>query len=197
MIPLSPKSLHRLSGTTFGKRKVQVIAMLQEPLTLYKLIILYMLKRAALPLSRQRIRDFILDRGYTNYFLLNQAIGELIDAGLVREQSINERSHLTLTDEGAQTLAFFQTNISDVTKEEINTYLKENRLELLSEISVTAHYDKSSTGEFEARLSARERGITLVQITLSVPAEETAASICRNWREKNEEIYQVLVEKLF
>ena len=97
--------------------------MLQEPLTLYKLILLYLLKRAALPLSRQRICDFILDKGYTNYFLLNQAIGELIDAGLVREQSINERPHLTLTDEGAQTLAFFQTNISEVTKDEINTYL--------------------------------------------------------------------------
>ena len=171
--------------------------MLQEPLTLYKLILLYLLKRAALPLSRQRICDFILDKGYTNYFLLNQAIGELIDAGLVREQSINERPHLTLTDEGAQTLAFFQTNISDVTKEEINTYLKENWLELLSDISVTAHYDRAATGEFEARLSAKERGIPLVQITLSVPAEETAASICRNWREKNEEIYQVLVDRLF
>lgn len=171
--------------------------MLQEPLTLYKLIILYMLKRAALPLSRQRIRDFILEKGYTNYILLNQAIGELIDAGMAVSQLINERPHLSITEEGAQTLAFFQTNISDVTKEEINTYLKENKLELLSEISITANYDKASTGEYEAHLLARERGIPLVQITLSVPEEETAVSICRNWREKNEEIYQMLVEKLF
>lgn len=171
--------------------------MLQEPLTLYKLIILYMLKRAALPLSRQRIRDFILEKGYTNYILLNQAIGELIDAGMAVSQLINDRPHLSITEEGAQTLAFFQTNISEVTKEEINTYLKENRLELLSEISVTAHYDRTSTGEYEARLLAKERGIPLVQITLSVPAEETAVSICRNWREKNEEIYQMLVERLF
>lgn len=171
--------------------------MLQEPLTLYKLIILYLLKRASLPLARQRVCNFILDKGYTNYILLNQAIGELIDAGMVTSQLINERPHLTLTEEGAQTLAFFQGNISDVTKEEINTYLKENRLELLSEVSVTANYDRASTGEFEAHLLAKERGIPLVQITLSVPAEETAASICRNWREKNEEIYQLLVEKLF
>lgn len=171
--------------------------MLQEPLTLYKLIILYLLKRAALPLSRQRVCNFILDKGYTNYFILNQAIGELIDAGMITSQLINERSHLALTPEGSQTLAFFQSNISEVTKEEINTYLKENKLELLSEISVTANYDRASTGEFEAHLTARERGIPLVQITLSVPSEETAASICRNWREKNEEIYQMLVEKLF
>lgn len=171
--------------------------MLQEPLTLYKLIILYLLKKAALPLSKQRVCNFILDKGYTNYILLNQAIGELIDAGMVLPQQINERSHLSLTDEGAQTLSFFQANISDVTKEEIHTYLRENRLELLSEISIVANYDRVSGGEFEAHLLAKEKGVSLVDIRLSVPSEDTAAAICRNWREKNEEIYQLLVEKLF
>lgn len=171
--------------------------MLQEPLTLYKLILLYLLKRAAMPLSKKRVCDFILERGYTNYFILNQAIGELLDAGMIIEQQINERSHFSLTEEGAQTLAFFQGNISDITKEEINTYLRENRLEVITELSVTANYDRSSTGEFEAHLLAKEKKIPLVEITLSVPTEETAASICRNWREKNEEIYQFLVGELF
>ena len=171
--------------------------MLQEPLTLYKLILLYLLKRAGLPLSKTRVRDFILEKGYTNYIILNQAIGELLDAGMITEQLINERSHFSLTEEGAQTLAFFQGNISDITKEEINTYLRENKLELISELSVTANYDRSSTGEFEAHLLAKEKGIPLVEITLAVPAEETAAAICRNWLEKNEEIYQMLVERLF
>ena len=66
--------------------------MLQEPLTLYKLILLYLLKRAGLPLSKTRVRDFILEKGYTNYIILNQAIGELLDAGMITEQLINERS---------------------------------------------------------------------------------------------------------
>lgn len=171
--------------------------MLQEPLTLYKLILLYLLKRAAVPLSKIRVCDFILEKGYTNYIILNQAIGELLDAGMIIERQINERSHFSLTEEGAQTLAFFQGNISDITKKEINTYLRENRLEVITELSVTANYDRSSTGEFEAHLLAKEKGIPLVEITLSVPTEETAASICRNWREKNEEIYQFLVGELF
>ena len=171
--------------------------MLQDPLTLYKLIVLYMLNRVNFPMTNAQVSDFILEKGYTNYIILNQAIGELLDAGMITEQLINERSHFSLTEEGAQTLAFFQGNISDITKEEINTYLRENKLELISELSVTANYDRSSTGEFEAHLLAKEKGIPLVEITLSVPAEETAASICRNWREKNEEIYQMLVERLF
>lgn len=171
--------------------------MLQEPLTLYKLIVLYLLHRAALPLSKRRVCDFILYKGYTNYIILNQAIGELIDAGMIAEQLINERPHLSVTEEGVQTLGFFQKNISDVTKEEINDYLRENKLERIAEISVTAGYDRASTGEFEAHLAAKEKGIPLVRITLSVPEEETAVAICRNWRERNEEVYQCLVEKLF
>lgn len=166
-------------------------------MTLYKLIILYLLGKASMPLSKKRVCDFILDKGYTNYIMLNQAIGELIDADMVTSQLINERPHLTLTAEGAQALSFFQSDISDVTKAEINAYLKENKLELISEISITANYDKASTGEYEAHLVAKERGVPLVQITLSVPAEDTAAAICQNWREKNEEIYQMLTEKLF
>lgn len=172
--------------------------MLQEPLTLYKLIVLYLLNKVSLPLSKKRVCDFILlEKGYTNYILLNQAISELIDAGMAEELLINERSHFAITQEGAQTLAFFQTYISDITKEEINTYIKENRLELVNALSVTANYDKASAGEFEAHLLAKEKGIPLVEITLSVPTEKTAAAICQNWLEKNEEIYQFLVEKLF
>lgn len=171
--------------------------MLQEPLTLYKLIILYMLGRASLPLSKKRVCNFILDKGYTNYIILNQAIGELIDIGMVSSQLINDRPHLALTADGEQTLSFFQANVSDVTKEEINSYLRENKLELVSDLSILANYDKAPTGEYEAHLVAKERGIPLVRITLSVPSEEAAASICENWREKNEEIYQYLTEKLF
>lgn len=171
--------------------------MTQELLTRYKLIILYLLGRASLPLSKKRVCGFILDKGYTNYIILNQAIGELIDAGFVVSQPINGRPHLSLTAEGTQTLSFFQSDIGDAIKEEINAYLKENRLELLSDLSVTAHYDKASTGEYEAHLTAKERGIPLLRLTLSVPSEETAASICKNWLEKNEEIYQFLAENLF
>ena len=44
-----------------------------EPFTLYKLIILYMLDRVDFPLTNSQISSFLLDRGYTNYFTLQQA----------------------------------------------------------------------------------------------------------------------------
>ena len=38
-----------------------------EPLTLYKLIILYMLKKVDFPLTNAQISEFVLDQEYTTY----------------------------------------------------------------------------------------------------------------------------------
>ena len=68
-----------------------------EPLTLYKLIILYMLQKVDFPLSNAQISGFILDKGYTNYFHLQQAISELIESGLVRSETVRNASYLKIS----------------------------------------------------------------------------------------------------
>ena len=59
---------------------------MSEPLTLYKLIILYMLEKVDFPLTNAQISGFILDKGYTTYFHLQQAISELIDSELIESK---------------------------------------------------------------------------------------------------------------
>ncbi len=170
---------------------------MQDPLTLYKLIILYMLNRVDFPLTRTQISDFILNKEYTNFLTLQQVIGELIDAGLVTAETIRNRTQLILTDDGTQTLEFFGNQISSSIKAEIDDYLKDNEMVLRNEVSVLSDYYKSTSGEYEARLVAKDKGINLIDITISVPLEETAASICDNWQKKNQDIYQYLVGQLF
>lgn len=41
--------------------------MLQDPLTLYKLIVLYMLDRVNFPLTKAQVCDFIQEKDYTNF----------------------------------------------------------------------------------------------------------------------------------
>ena len=150
--------------------------MLQDPLTLYKLIVLYMLNRVTFPLTAAQVSDFILGKEYTNFLTLQQVINELTDAGMIVTQSIRNRTHLSITPEGKETLNFFT---------------------LRNEVSVLGDYYKSTSGEYEAHLVAKDRGINLVDITLSVPVEETAAAICDNWQKKNQEIYKYLITELF
>ena len=171
--------------------------MLQDPLTLYKLIVLYMLNRVTFPMTTAQVSDFVLEREYTNFLTLQQVINELTDAGLISSETIRNRTHLSITDEGRNTLNFFQNRINEAIKQEIDTYFRENEFTLRNEVSVLGDYYKSTSGEFEAHLVAKDKGINLVDITISVPTEELAAGICDNWQKKNEEIYKYLVEQLF
>lgn len=170
---------------------------MQDPLTLYKLIILYMLNRVNFPLTKSQLGDFMLEKEYTNFLTLQQVISELIEARLIKAQSIRNRTHLSVTEEGRDTLVFFENRLSDTIKKDIETYLQEHELAMRNEVSVMGDYYKSTSGEYEAHLVAKDRGIRLVDITLSVPVEELAASICDNWQRKNQEIYKYLVEQLF
>ncbi len=171
--------------------------MLQDPLTLYKLIILYMLNRVTFPLTRAQIIDFILDRDYTNFLTLQKAIIELTEAKMIIPQIKGNRTHLLITEEGIQALHYFDSRISDSIKQEIDTYFQEQGHTLKNEVSIQGDYYKSTSGEYEAHLTAIDRDIKLVDITLSVPTKETAAAICDNWQSKNEAIYQYLVQELF
>ena len=95
--------------------------MLQDPLTLYKLIVLYMLNRVTFPLTAAQVSDFILGKEYTNFLTLQQVINELTDAGMIATQSIRNRTHLSITPEGKETLNFFENRIGDTIKLDVGT----------------------------------------------------------------------------
>ncbi|MBD5548500.1 MAG: DUF4364 family protein [Lachnospiraceae bacterium] len=170
---------------------------MHDPFMLYKLIVLYMLKRVDFPLTKAQISDFILGKEYTNFLTLQQVIGELTETGLITAQVIRNRTHLSITKEGLETLKFFENQIGDSIKADINAFFMENEIDMRNEVSILSDYYKSTSGEYEAHLTAKEKGITLVDITISVPSEETASSICDNWQRKNQDIYQYLIAQLF
>ena len=81
--------------------------MLTEPMTLYKLMSLYMLKQVNFPLTNAQLTGFFTEHDYTTYFTLQQALGELEDAGLVRKESSHNSTRYEITREGEETLNFF------------------------------------------------------------------------------------------
>lgn len=171
--------------------------MAQDPLTLYKLIVLYMLDRVTFPLTKAQVGNFILEKEYTNFMTLQQVIAELIDADLVDAKSNRNRTHLVITDEGRETLSFFENRIGDSIKEDISAFFSDNEMEMRNEVSILSDYYKAVSGEYEAHLLAKEKDVKLVEITLSVPDEDTASAICANWQNKNQDIYQYIIGQLF
>lgn len=171
--------------------------MQQETFTLYKLIILYMLDQINVPLSKSIINSFILEKGYTNFLTLQQAIGELLDNQLILQKNEANKVMLSITPEGKDTLSYFENRISDAIKEDVRQFMLENNKELKNAYSITSNYYKSVSGEYEAQLIAKEKGVVLVDLKISVPTKEIAEDVCLNWQKRNEEIYRMLMQKLF
>ena len=103
---------------------------MSEAFTLYKLIVLYMLEKVDFPLTNGQISEFILEKGYTTYFTLQQAISEMVTAGFIREESTHNRTLYHLTEEGSETIQFFKSNISPAIRKDVDTFMAEKAYEL-------------------------------------------------------------------
>lgn len=168
-----------------------------DPLTLYKLIVLYMLNKVDFPLTKSQIVDFMLEKEYTTYLNLQTAISQLRESNMILEKTIRNRTQLFITEEGISTLHFFQNRISAQIKSDVDSYLKAKTGFLKAEVMTTADYSKSPSGDYEAHLVAKENNELLFSIRLSVPTEALAGTVCQNWEEKNQIIYQKIIEQLF
>lgn len=167
-----------------------------EPLTLYKLIILYMLKKVDFPLTNAQITDFMLDHDYTTYFTLQQALSELLESDLIRVETISHTSQYRLTEAGAETLEYFSHMISKPIQEDIDAYLADNKIKLRNEVSVLADYYKTNGNEFAVHFRVKEKASDLIDLTLTVPLEDQAKAMCNNWHKKCQQIYAYLMEEL-
>jgi len=170
---------------------------MKDHLAIYKLIVLYMLNKANCPITKAQVMDFILEKEYTNFMTLQGVMSELIDDKMVTAQSYRNRTHLKLTNQGAETLKYFENDINAAIKEEIDQFFKDNAIAIKNEVSIMAEYYQANSEEWHAHLTAKDKESILVDITMSIPLQETAAEICDNWNKKNQEIYQFLVQKLF
>ncbi len=170
--------------------------MLSDPMTLYKLMNLYMLKKVNFPLSNAQLTDFFLQHEYTNYFTLQQALNELQEAGLIRSRSTHNSTNYEITPEGEDTLTFFQKNISPAIIQDMDQYLKDNRFHLRSQMGIQADYYKSTNQDYIVHCEVREGKGILFDLNLSVPDREQAESMCTQWKKNSQKIYAFVMKSL-
>ena len=149
-----------------------------EPFTLYKLIILYMLDRVDFPLTNSQISSFLLDRGYTNYFTLQQAFSELEEANLVKPQTIRNTTQFQLTKSGREALGYFCDRIPNAIQEEADQYYR------------------TTAKEYAVHCVIKEKESDLIDLTLTVPDKKQAEAMCKSWKNKCEMVYQFLMTQL-
>ena len=167
-----------------------------ETYTLYKLIVLYMLDKVDFPLTTSQISEFILDKGYTSYFRLQETLSELTDSDLLRVETTHNRTLYHLTENGAETIHFFSNKISPAIRQEIDDFLKEKQYDLKEEVAIKSDYYLNTNHEFEVRCQIMENGYNLIDLKLTVPTEKEAEAIAAKWSLKSQEIYTSILTDL-
>ena len=86
-----------------------------------------MLDRVNSPMTNAQISQFILEKGYTTYFTLQEVISTLISDGFITEESYHSSTHYSITDSGRETINFFKYKISSSIISDINVFLSDNK----------------------------------------------------------------------
>ncbi len=167
-----------------------------EPFTIYKLTILYMLDKAGFPLSNTQISNFFLEQEYTDYFRVQEVIGNLVDADLILAESTHSNTQYTLTTAGKETLNFFSDKITEGITQDVIHFFEENKMELRQETSVVADYYKTTAQNYAVRCQVRSDTHTIIDLTLTVKTKEQAEAICNNWKKQNQDVYAYLMDQL-
>ncbi len=167
-----------------------------ESVNIYKLIVLYMLNRVRTPLPQGIIFDFVINHGYTNYFTILSAFGDLLQGELIREDATYHQSYYMLTDTGRETLESFGSLLAFEIKEEIGEYLKEKKYEIIEKSSLVSDYQRTKEGTYLASCTLREGTHVLFHLELDVATETDAIHVCDNWRIQSEKLYQQAMVQL-
>jgi DNA-binding PadR family transcriptional regulator len=168
-----------------------------SPLAIYKLIILYLLSRAEGEIAMDRISSFLLEKGYVNFLSLLNTYAQIEESGLVRSRIAQDRCFYSITAEGRQTLQMFRSDLSDEIIGQAESFLSREGTALRNEQSVRADCVPAEGGMYNVILKVLERNESVIEIRLQVPDKTMAEEICRKWPDKNEKIYNSLIENLF
>ncbi len=163
---------------------------------LYKLMILYMLDKAGFSLTNSQITDFILSRGYTNYFNVQQALSDLEDTGLIETETTRNTTFYHLCQIGRDTLKSFGQRIPETIREDIDSFFSSKKYELMGENEITADYHKERWDCYVVTCEIREKDSVIAAIKLTVSDENEAITICRRWQQYHQEVYNYLMTRM-
>jgi DNA-binding PadR family transcriptional regulator len=155
-----------------------------------------MLSKAGFPLSNTQISNFFLDQEYTDYFRVQEVLGDLVDANLILAKSTHSNTQYTLTSAGKETLGFFKDKLNDGIESDVQSFFEQNKLEFRQENSILADYYKTTNQKYDVRCQVLSDGRSMIDLTLSVSTREQAEAICNNWKNQNEDVYAYLMDML-
>ena len=162
-----------------------------------KLIILYLIDKMDLPLSRSQITDYIIQQEFMDYYTLQQALADMVEGNYLDATADNNTTRYTLTDDGIQALEYFEKHLPPSIRNKINQYIKENRKDIKRAFENTAtFFPNADNDEFLVKCGVYEEGRVLMELSISVDTRDQARLIQNNWKTGAKTLYGDIIRIL-
>jgi len=155
-----------------------------------KLLLLYILKMSPNKLTNNELTEFILDRGYMNYFALQQYLGEMVEGELIEFINEADDKNYLILEKGEMSLDLFKNKIPEKIIQELTNEFKLQVLTNVKETQVIGEYYPKENDQYSVNLKLVENDETLFSLYFDVASEAQGEKFCKLWKDNTESIYQ-------
>lgn len=160
-----------------------------------KLILLYTIHEKE-NIRATELFDFVLFRGYMDYFVLQSYMAEMIASSLVVQVVQEDIPYFTLLPEGEQVVEMFRSRIPHSIREEIRNYTKNSFLSESPLMAADASIEAVSEERFDVHCRILDYDKVMLELVKSASTEEMANRTRNLWMQKGMNLYMNFLKEL-
>lgn len=167
-----------------------------EDLAQNKLLLLYIIDMSPNAFSKDELSEFVLEKNYMNYFLIQQYLSELLDSKFIELREIDNKKVYTIMESGEVALSYFNDRISDSIKDELKEQFGEREQQDLIETQILCDFYEKANNQYVVNIKLVENEDTLFSLYMDVVTKKQAELICGRWKKNPEYIYKNVIDLL-
>lgn len=172
----------------------------QQDNTINKLKLLFLLDKMELPLTENNIIDICTSRNsWINYMDCKEILWELLEVGFIyKTDEDDDEFRYGITVDGRNCLSHFFLRIPQSLREDMNNFVKDNKMNLKRSQEYVSEYIKNPDGSHTVTLKIKEPLLSnpLLEIKLKAPTRHSAITACKKWKENAANIFEYLYDSI-
>lgn len=168
--------------------------------TVNKLTLLFVLDKMEIPLTENSIIDITTStNNWLNYMECKEILWQLMEVGFIFDTGADtDEKRYGITVDGRNALSHFYLRIPQSLREQITTFVKDNRMAFKRSQEYVSDYYKNPDGTYTVVLKIKEPLISqpLLEIKVKTPTRHAAIIACKKWKDKAPNTFEHLYDSL-
>ncbi len=148
------------------------------------------------PLTGLQLLQFLAECGLMDYFILQLALGDLMDTGQIESTQSALGPQYALTAAGRESLALFLHRLPHSIRSIVYEAVPQWKPRIQREAQILSDFSRREDGRYALRLRLMEADTPILDMTLSLPSRDSADRLSRRWPAAAQAFYGFLMREL-